>query len=145
VKRAVYARDEGQCTFVAEDGRRCSERGGVQYHHEIPFAKGGASTEDNIRLLCAAHNALHARRDYGADVIAARARAAIDARATSPKTATTLAGSSNTVRNTAQLPLCSKKTAPGWSRGKSLAKGRAQGRPGGAAERPGRAPLGADG
>jgi hypothetical protein len=27
IKREVYARDEGRCAFVAEDGRRCSETG----------------------------------------------------------------------------------------------------------------------
>jgi len=109
VKRAVYARDEGQCAFVAEDGRRCTERGGLQYHHEVPFAKGGASTEDNVRLLCASHNALHARRDYGADRIAARVQAATDARARSPKTRSNSSRvEKRRARDTAQLSLCSE-------------------------------------
>jgi hypothetical protein len=80
VKREVFARDGGQCTFVSADGRRCSERGGLQYHHEIPYAKGGANTADNIRLACRCHNALHARLDYGAQWMAARVQSAKDGR-----------------------------------------------------------------
>lgn len=72
VKRTVFDRDGGQCTFVSPDGRRCTERGGLQYHHEIPFAKGGPNTTENVRLLCRCHNALHARRDYGEQHVAAR-------------------------------------------------------------------------
>jgi len=71
VKREVYARDQGQCTFVSPDGHRCSERGGLQYHHEVPFGKGGESRSANVRLLCRAHNALLARHDYGQDTIEA--------------------------------------------------------------------------
>lgn len=71
IKREVYARDQGQCTFVSTDGRRCCERAGLQYHHEVPFAKGGQSSAGNVRLLCSVHNALLARRDYGPEKIEA--------------------------------------------------------------------------
>lgn len=84
VKREVVERDGGQCTFISPDGRRCDERGGLQYHHDIPFAKGGPTTTANIRLLCSTHNALLARRDYGDDVVQERIR---QARGTSHQTA----------------------------------------------------------
>jgi 5-methylcytosine-specific restriction endonuclease McrA len=71
VKREVYARDGGRCSFVSQDGHRCTERGGLQYHHEVPFGKGGPSTTANVRLLCRAHNALLARHDYGQETIEA--------------------------------------------------------------------------
>jgi len=71
VKREVYARDEGQCTFVSPAGRRCCEQGGLQYHHEVPFGKGGQSTTANVRLLCRVHNALLARHDYGQETLEA--------------------------------------------------------------------------
>jgi hypothetical protein len=67
VVREVHARDEGQCTFVSEDGRRCCARGFLELHHHAPFARGGASTPDNLKLMCRAHNALLAERDYGAE------------------------------------------------------------------------------
>jgi hypothetical protein len=42
VKREVDARDGGQCTFVGPDGRRCTARAFIQYHHdEMPHAFGG--------------------------------------------------------------------------------------------------------
>jgi hypothetical protein len=69
VVREVYARDEGQCTFVSANGRRCSERGALELHHVIPFGLGGPATVENLRVLCRAHNALFAERDFGADHI----------------------------------------------------------------------------
>jgi hypothetical protein len=73
VRRAVSARDEMRCTFVSDDGRRCAETGLLEFHHDHPHALGGPSTVDNIRLLCRAHNALLAERDFGREKIA-RAR-----------------------------------------------------------------------
>jgi hypothetical protein len=66
VVREVHARDSGQCTFVSSDGKRCSERGFLEFHHhDIPYAKGGEATAENIRLVCRVHNALFAERDFG--------------------------------------------------------------------------------
>jgi hypothetical protein len=66
VVREVHARDGGQCTFVSADGRRCSERGFLEFHHhDVPYAKGGEATAKNLRLACRVHNALFAERDFG--------------------------------------------------------------------------------
>jgi hypothetical protein len=61
VKRAVYVRDRGRCSFVSADGRRCDARHHLQFDHRQPWASGGDATPDNIRLLCRAHN-LHRER-----------------------------------------------------------------------------------
>jgi len=66
VVREVYARDDGQCTFVSSDGHRCSARSFLEiHHHETTHARGGEPTPENLRLACRAHNALFAERDYG--------------------------------------------------------------------------------
>jgi len=65
VRRTVWQRDEGRCTFEDGSGRRCSERAGLEIHHEQAFALGGLPTVENLRLLCRAHNALSAERDFG--------------------------------------------------------------------------------
>jgi hypothetical protein len=66
VVREVHERDAGQCTFVSSDGRRCSERAFLEFHHhDIPYAKGSEATAANIRLVCRGHNALFAERDFG--------------------------------------------------------------------------------
>ena len=65
VRREVLVRDGGQCTFVSAEGRRCEQRGLLELHHEQPFARAGEATASNIRLLCRAHNALLAERDFG--------------------------------------------------------------------------------
>ncbi len=65
VKRAVYLRDRGRCTYVAKDGRRCDSRRFLQFDHIHGRAVGGAFTADNVRLRCGAHNRLEAERLYG--------------------------------------------------------------------------------
>lgn len=67
IQRKIFARDGNQCTFVSDDGRRCSERGRLQVDHILPVAKGGDDRPENLRLLCAAHNQLMAERHFGKD------------------------------------------------------------------------------
>jgi 5-methylcytosine-specific restriction endonuclease McrA len=57
IKQKVWKRDGGRCTFVGSNGKRCDSDYLVQFdHHPIPYARGGPSTVDNLRLLCAKHN-----------------------------------------------------------------------------------------
>jgi 5-methylcytosine-specific restriction endonuclease McrA len=56
VKREVFLRDLGRCAFVGTHGRRCAERGFVEFHHVHPYALGGLATVDNIELRCRRHN-----------------------------------------------------------------------------------------
>jgi hypothetical protein len=62
VKRPVWLRDGGRCGFVGENGRRCTERGLLEFHHVNP---DGEATVDNIQLRCRAHNAYEADLYYG--------------------------------------------------------------------------------
>jgi len=70
VKREVYTRDQGQCTFIDAGDRRCSERGMIEYDHIVPHAHGGPPTVGNLRLRCRAHNLLYAEQVFGRDTIA---------------------------------------------------------------------------
>jgi len=72
LRREVYARDGGQCSFVSQSGTRCCTRRDLEFHHIVPFARGGATTRDNLCLMCRAHNALLAERDYGRDYVKSR-------------------------------------------------------------------------
>jgi hypothetical protein len=67
LRRQVYMRDEGQCRFIGRNGARCPSRDHLEFHHVVPFARGGAMTLDNIELRCRAHNALQAEHDFGRD------------------------------------------------------------------------------
>jgi hypothetical protein len=69
VRREVHERDGDCCSFVGEDGHRCTEQGMLELHHEEPFGRGGAHSAENVRLLCRAHNALLAELDYGKDTM----------------------------------------------------------------------------
>ncbi|HEU5057854.1 MAG TPA: HNH endonuclease signature motif containing protein, partial [Kofleriaceae bacterium] len=68
-RRAIWQRDEGRCTFVDHQGRRCPAREKLEFHHEVPFARGGDHSPDNVRLLCRTHNAFRAELDYGRELI----------------------------------------------------------------------------
>lgn len=61
----VFARDGDQCAFVSPNGRRCAARTALQVDHIRPVARGGTSTVDNLRLLCAYHNRFEAERMMG--------------------------------------------------------------------------------
>ncbi len=65
VKRAVWARDRGQCTFIGARGKRCPERHRLEFHHDEPYGLGGDRSAHNVRLACRAHNAYMAELDYG--------------------------------------------------------------------------------
>jgi 5-methylcytosine-specific restriction endonuclease McrA len=64
VKRAVWSRDGGQCAFIGTS-HRCTETGFLEFHHVVPFARGGLATSANIQLRCRAHNQYEAIRDFG--------------------------------------------------------------------------------
>ena len=61
VKRGVWVRDLGRCAFVGTSGRRCGERGFLEFHHVVPYAAGGEPSLENIQLRCRRHNAYESR------------------------------------------------------------------------------------
>jgi hypothetical protein len=75
VRRAVWRRDGGRCTFVSDTGTRCASRSRLEYDHIEPVARGGEATVDNVRLRCRAHNQHEAERLFGVEFMAAKRRA----------------------------------------------------------------------
>ncbi len=67
VKREVWKRDGGRCTFTSRAGHRCTSRSRLEYDHVLEVARGGESTADNIRLRCRAHNQFTAEQTFGAE------------------------------------------------------------------------------
>jgi len=81
VERAVCERDGGQCTFVGENGKRCSERSMLEFDHIDPVARGGEATVQNLRLVCRAHNQYEAEVIFGAGFMSQKREEAQRARA----------------------------------------------------------------
>ena len=80
VKRTVWERDGGQCTFVSDSGQRCPARARLEFDHIDPVARGGEATVEGIRIRCRAHNQYVAERVFGEEFMkekreAAKARA----------------------------------------------------------------------
>jgi 5-methylcytosine-specific restriction endonuclease McrA len=75
VKRAVYERDGGRCRYEDEQGRRCTARQGLEFHHRRPFGHGGDHSVGNVSLACVCHNRHLAEVDYGREAIVRHRRA----------------------------------------------------------------------
>jgi hypothetical protein len=58
----------------SEDGRRCEERGGLEFEHIEGFARTGQHTVEGLTLHCRTHNQLAADRLYGRDVMDSKRR-----------------------------------------------------------------------
>jgi 5-methylcytosine-specific restriction endonuclease McrA len=65
VSHAVMIRDEGCCSYVGSDGKRCGARGMLEFDHVKPFALGGRHEASNIQILCKTHNRLAAEAIFG--------------------------------------------------------------------------------
>ncbi len=76
VKRAVWERDGGQCSFVSEAGRRCPARKLLEFDHVQEVARGGRATVAGIRLRCRAHNQYGAECAFGAEFMRRKREAA---------------------------------------------------------------------
>jgi hypothetical protein len=77
-RRQAVARDGMQCSFVAEDGRRCEETGFLEIDHVVPVARGGSASE-GVRVLCRSHNQFEAERILGREaVLAGRSAPVVD-------------------------------------------------------------------
>ncbi len=81
VKRAVWERDGGRCTFVSGAGRRCEARTRLEFDHIEEFARGGEATVSGVRLACGAHNNYTAECTFGAEFMRNKRHAAAEARA----------------------------------------------------------------
>ena len=74
VRRAVWERDGGRCSWPLDGGGCCGSTHRLELDHVIPWARGGESTVANLRLVCARHNQLAARRVFGARCVERYAR-----------------------------------------------------------------------
>jgi hypothetical protein len=71
-RREVFARDGERCTYVSEEGRRCSSRACLELDHIESRALGGSNEASNLRVMCRPHNMLHAENVFGRELIRVR-------------------------------------------------------------------------
>src|SRR4051812_15072755 len=74
IRRHVYARDSGRCTFVDARGHRCKETGMLEFDHLDGFARTHLHDPERIVLRCSGHNQHAAEKMYGREFME-RARA----------------------------------------------------------------------
>jgi hypothetical protein len=66
VRRAVWERDRGRCTWPLDSGGCCGSTHALELDHVYPWARDGEPTVANLRVVCRAHNAIAARQAFGA-------------------------------------------------------------------------------
>ncbi len=72
VKREVWVRDGGQCTFVSDAGHRCCARELLEFDHIEEVARGGKAAVAGVRLRCRGHNQFTAEQTFGAEFMKAK-------------------------------------------------------------------------
>lgn len=65
IRREVATRDANRCQHRRPDGDLCGETKFLEVDHVQPYALGGGSGRENLRLLCWAHNQLRAEARFG--------------------------------------------------------------------------------
>src|SRR6266849_5901996 len=70
VKRAVWERDQGRCTWPMGDGEVCGSTHRLEFDHDLEVALGGKPTIGNVRLLCKSHNLMKAEQHLGRNLMA---------------------------------------------------------------------------
>jgi 5-methylcytosine-specific restriction endonuclease McrA len=65
VKRAVWTRDGGRCSWPLDGGGVCGSTHRLEFDHIVPWARWGGETVDDLRVTCHTHNALAASAAFG--------------------------------------------------------------------------------
>jgi 5-methylcytosine-specific restriction endonuclease McrA len=68
VKRAAFQKSDGRCS-------NCHTMNNLEYDHKLPFALGGKSDKENIRLLCKNCNLREGIKIFGLEKMAFNNRA----------------------------------------------------------------------
>ncbi len=64
-RRLVFKRAQGQCEYIAPDGRRCLSRYRLEVDHVVLYAISRDHSPSNLRALCPTHNKIHAIQSLG--------------------------------------------------------------------------------
>lgn len=70
IRRAVWQRDGGRCTYTSVEGRRCDSRAFIEFDHAEAWSFTRSHSVGEITLRCRAHNQLRARLEFGAQHMA---------------------------------------------------------------------------
>ena len=71
IRREVWARDGGRCTYVSREGRQCGALEYLEFHHQVPWARSREHAPSNISLRCRPHNQYEAELAFGTEHMAA--------------------------------------------------------------------------
>jgi len=83
IRREVWKRDGGRCTFRSRTGRQCGSLQYLEFHHQVPWARCREHTTSNIALRCRGHNQYEAELVFGSEPMARFRKGSAEASAVS--------------------------------------------------------------
>lgn len=83
IRREVWKRDGGRCTFRSRTGRQCGSLHYLEFHHQVPWACCREHTTSNIALRCRGHNQYEAELAFGSEPMARFRKGSAEASAVS--------------------------------------------------------------
>ena len=66
-KHQVFVRDQGKCTHIGPNGRRCDSDRWLQIHHIVEVSRGGSNEPENLTTLCSFHHDLVHQLEFPLD------------------------------------------------------------------------------
>ena len=58
LRREIFQRDQGKCSFKGINGKICGSQSFLEIHHIKPWSLGGTHDPQNLQSLCSAHHRL---------------------------------------------------------------------------------------
>jgi 5-methylcytosine-specific restriction endonuclease McrA len=74
IRREVWTRDAGRCSYESPESRKCGAREYLEFHHQVPWARCREHAPSNISLRCRSHNRYAAVLAFGSELMAAYRR-----------------------------------------------------------------------
>ena len=65
----LWAACPGVAVSRSRQGRRCTKRHDLEFHHKEPYGRGGDHSAETVCLMCRPHNTVMAEGDYGKEVM----------------------------------------------------------------------------
>jgi hypothetical protein len=69
IKHARSLIDKGQCTWIYDDGSRCTAKICAELEHKVAVGRGGKHTMKSTTTHCMSHNRQAAEEEYGRELM----------------------------------------------------------------------------
>ncbi len=65
IKKSIFTKANNRCQYISITGHRCNSQHQLEMDHIHPISQGGDHQENNLRVLCRAHNQYRTKHTHG--------------------------------------------------------------------------------